>query len=49
MAGSASASSTSATSINAPGGSITKNSPGVIVAVVIGIVILAFAWLRRKK
>jgi len=45
--GQASASSSSATGINSPGGSINKNSPGLWIAVVAAIV--AIFWLKNRR
>jgi len=45
--GQASASSSSSTGINAPGGSINKNSPG-IWALAIAALVLLF-WLSRHR
>lgn len=44
-----SASSASSTGINAPGGSITENSPGVVLIVAVAIVVLFFIFKRSKK
>lgn len=46
-----SSSAASSTGIQAPGGSIMENSPGVIVAVLVAVVVLflIFARLRKKK
>jgi hypothetical protein len=46
--GMASSSSSAATGINAPGGSITKNSPGIWIAAIMAVVILFWLWVRRK-
>lgn len=42
------ASAQSTTSINAPGGSIIKNSPTIWIAVILAVVIIAVVWLKRK-
>ena len=44
-----SASSSASTGINAPGGGITKNSPGVIVVIVFGVLVVLWLVMRRKK
>ena len=47
--GQASSSSSAATGINAPGGSITKNSPGVIALVIVAVVIVFYIYKRRAS
>lgn len=43
----ASASSASTTAINAPGGGITKNSPGIWIAAIVAVVLLV--WILKRK
>lgn len=47
--GQASASASANTGINAPGGSITKNNPGIWVMAIGAVVVLFWLWLRRKN
>jgi len=49
--GQASSSSSSDTAINAPGGTINKNSPGVLAMAIVGVVVLfgIWAWLKARK
>jgi hypothetical protein len=49
--GQASSSSSASTGINAAGGSITKNSPGVWTMAIAGLVLLfgIWAWLKARK
>jgi hypothetical protein len=46
--GMASASSASETGINAPGGSVNTNSPGIWIAAIAAVVILFWLWRRNK-
>lgn len=47
--GQASSSSSAATGINAPGGSISKNSPSVLIFGIAAIAVMVWLWLRRKR
>jgi hypothetical protein len=47
--GKASSSSSAATGINAPGGSINKNSPGIWIAAIAAVVALYYFFTRRKS
>ncbi|MBC8002337.1 MAG: hypothetical protein H7X97_07085 [Opitutaceae bacterium] len=46
---SASASSSASTGINAPGGSINKNSPGIWIVAILAVVVMFYFWNRRKS